>query len=473
MNYFFKIFASGKFIPFLWFLITASAHSTEEIRWEQLTTYDIQEMHIKLQVNTRLEDLRYLKMAKTALISGELEKASYSLGKISHQNFTLSHVKRRYFAIINFLKENYLESLQLIGTLEGVNVKNYSQNCLLKLINLLALKDVNTLRVERIKCQKNTLFYSKNNQIWLDSMLDLRDNNFEFIKHLVVRNIQYPTEDLSNILDSHELTQIWLKIGLYTNQHDALEKHLANLPMSAFRSKRVRELLGLTYYRLGKLDLAIKFIEDIQTANVENIKANIKLKNNDYEMAYGHLKLALRKKSNSLNALNRAIPLAWILEQWQDGLAMLSKLYVTAENEKQVLALAAGLNIRLNNLKKAQEHLILLEHLYDKFTSKEVDYMYSYLAAILGDVTKLKIYANKACRRLDGLNCWVKLQQLVWPDFKRMIHREKKVLIKNNSNKDSFSLASLKSAPVISNLKEAPIFEDSDLREISAGGGSK
>src|SRR5690606_1361977 len=86
-----------------------------------------------------------------------------------------------------------------------------------------------------------------------------------------------------------------------------------------FQDKELRELIGFLYYREAELVKAYEFIEDLDTPNSENIKGNLYLAGKKYELAYGQFKLALNRKNNSQNALERITPVAWLLSQWEDG----------------------------------------------------------------------------------------------------------------------------------------------------------
>ena len=64
-----------------------------------------------------------------------------------------------------------------------------------------------------------------------------------------------------------------------------------------------------------------------------------------------HFKLALAKKEDSQNAIERALPLSWILGQWRDGLDLLQKVKSYAGNERNIDALKIAFLIRDNKNK--------------------------------------------------------------------------------------------------------------------------
>ena len=105
-----------------------------------------------------------------------------------------------------------------------------------------------------------------------------------------------------------------VKISYFLNKEENIVSKLPKLPKKLYRSKKIRELISFIYYRLNQKKLALDFIEDISTANAENIKGNFRLKSKEFELAYGHFQLALKSKINSKNALERSLPLSWILK---------------------------------------------------------------------------------------------------------------------------------------------------------------
>jgi tetratricopeptide (TPR) repeat protein len=130
-----------------------------------------------------------------------------------------------------------------------------------------------------------------------------------------------------------------MKLALFLNREDVIIRYIANLPSSAYNSKGVRELIGFAYYRLGKTEKALEFIEDIESPNADNIRGTANLLKKKYELAFGHFKLALQKKGNSANALERGIPLAYTLGLWDEGINMLRRVVDTGLDERKKIAL--------------------------------------------------------------------------------------------------------------------------------------
>ena len=91
--------------------------------------------------------------------------------------------------------------------------------------------------------------------------------------------------------------------------------------------------MALIYFRNKDHPNAKKFLEDVDTANAHNILAGIYLKQNKTELAFAEYKLALLKKHNSRNALEKIIPLSYILSDYNLGLDSINQLEFTGVNQ--------------------------------------------------------------------------------------------------------------------------------------------
>ena len=86
--------------------------------------------------------------------------------------------------------------------------------------------------------------------------------------------------------------------------------------------------LGFGGHNAVVLVKAFEYIEGLSSPNSENIRGNLFLAQKKYELAYAQFKLALKRKVNSQNSLERIIPISWMLKQWKDGLEYIDKLKV-------------------------------------------------------------------------------------------------------------------------------------------------
>jgi tetratricopeptide (TPR) repeat protein len=270
-------------------------------------------------------------------------------------------------------------------------------------------------------------------------------------------------ETLNWIFQDPELTRVWLKKNILFNSEKKSIDYLSSFPASTFRRRDIRELIGLTYFRLGDKDNALKFIEDLETPTAENIKGNIELNQKKFELAYGHFQLALKYKENSKNALERLIPLSWILGKWQDGLTFLEKEIGFETDQSKKLALETAFLIQENKIEKARENLKQLSVRYRGNIPKEVIRMDTFVSLLESQTKELKNNSSYACKKFDGLNCWVFLQMFLWEDLGQTLNSE------DSTNTDpSLTLDFLKSKQALDPLKENQLLDQKLIEELDS-----
>ena len=72
---------------------------------------------------------------------------------------------------------------------------------------------------------------------------------------------------------------------------------------------------------------------------VESLIRRVEQASAPSELAYAQFKLALKRKNNSQNALERIAPTAWILNQWEEGAIYASRLEARPGEESNKLTL--------------------------------------------------------------------------------------------------------------------------------------
>lgn len=353
---------------------------------------------------------------KYYIINGETKLARRELLKIDSQSPLAAIIKDRYLALLHFIEGEHELSLKLLGSYTFSTDVAYGKVCLLKIMNLLILNKSNTLKDEFSRCSKMNNNYTQSYD-WITSLINLKlkDQNLLSGKK-IARDIEF----------THELPtlKIWLKLALFLNKEELVLPLISNLPIEAYENQEMRELIGFIYYRKKKFKSTMNFIEDLSTPNSENVKGNIYLEKKQYELAYGQFKLALSKKQNSYNAIERSLPLAWLLNQWDDGLELSRKIILNDRNEAQRLTLEAAF---LNNLKKYDEAGKSLERAQGFFGNhppKELAQLYAYVSMMREDQYTFKKYIHHACEESDGISCWMILSNQVWEDFTKTIKRE-------------------------------------------------
>lgn len=407
-------------------------------------------------------DFYNLQKAKFKLINGDLKTARFLLERIDDKTAPLVPIKLRYLATLDFIEGKYAASLQKLSHVIFTKSEYYQQICLLKLIDYMAINDVEKVGKEGKSCQNRTANFSKNDQFWLDTMIKLKQRDQNGINRSLKLTMQ-------GSLSDDEMAKLVLKTGLYLNKEDDILTLIDILPESSYQSKKLREIVGFMYLRQGDLPKALSFIEDIDSANAENIKGTNDLQNRKYELAFGHFKLALRKKENSVNALERAIPLSWVLKQWQDGLTMLNNTASLTSDPRNKKALEIAFLIRLKKFNEAQRELIFLKNDFQNNPPFEVNLMDTYVNLMLSasdpkiDKRKIEESAEKSCKAFDAFSCWLSMQFIQWDHIGKTIKRDEQIY----TDKE-VTVESLKEKIVISPLKEVISVDQSDIEELDS-----
>jgi hypothetical protein len=425
------------------------------------------ETELQNETFERGSDLDSLIRAKFKMIGGDLKLAKFYLNRIDDKKSRVFAIKKRYLALISFIEGHFDQSLDHLKDKRFYDNSIYPQICLLKLINFMAVNDTESLKREKESCLFYSARTSKNDAYWLDTMIKLKLKDQAGVK----RNL---LTDVENTLNDDEMSKLWLKTGLYLNKEKDLLNLLTMLPESSYQSKRLREIIAFMYLRSnspGDIQKALSFIDDIDSANAENIKGNINLKNKEYELAFGHFRLALQKKQDSTNSLERAIPLAWILNQWKDGLSMLDNNTNKGLDPRNKRAVRVAFLIREKKFAEAQRELTLLKIDFQGEPPFEVNIMDSYVSLIMGekekkfDKRKVEETTEAACRSFDGISCWISLQYIQWENLGKTIKRDEEVFTDKEMTIDS-----LKEKKVVIPLKETITVDQRDIEELDGSG---
>lgn len=425
------------------------------------------EAELQNESYTRGSDLDSLLKAKFNIINGDLRSARAFLARINDRASRVQLIKARYLAMINFIDGNFTQSLANLSDKRFYENSLYPHVCLLKLINFMAINDTVSLKREKESCMFYTSKTSKNDQFWLDTMIKLKLQDSTGVKKNLITNVETTIAD-------DEMSRLWLKTGLYLNREKDLLNLISLLPESSYQSKRLREVVAFMYLRSGTpsdIAKALAFIDDIDSANAENIKGNINLANKEYELAFGHFRLALLKKQDSTNSLERAIPLAWILGQYTDGLSMLNNITNKNLDPRNIAAIRIAFLIRDKQFIEAQKELTLLKIDFQNEPPFEVSIMDSYVSLIMGatdkkfDKRKVEESTEGACRNFDGISCWISLQFIQWENLGKTIKRDDEVF----SDKE-MSIDSLKEKKIITPMKETITVDQRDIEELDGAG---
>lgn len=221
--------------------------------------------------------------------------------------------------------------------------------------------------------------------------------------------------------------KVIMKLALYLNQEDLIAKEIPGLTIEQLRDNEIRELAGQILFRIGSLADAYKFVEDLKSPNAENIKGNLYIMRSKYELAYAQFKLALEQKQNSQNAMERLLPLAWLLGDWESGSIYAQRVLASPQTQINKLTLIAAFQMQKGNFDKARITLDQIVEQSRRGTQIDVTQLYSFVALMQNKPLQIMKNAELSCRQYDLVNCWVLYQMLQWDSFPLTVRRVDKI----------------------------------------------
>ncbi len=416
-----------------------------ETDWSLVSDIEIKNMVLDQKLENENDKRLKIMLAKYFLIKGDLER-SYAFAKSIqdlHLNNKITFVQKKILSLIYFIKGDLLKSYELLNHPLYYKLGYYKSVCMLKMASSMAVPFPKSLEYDWELCQNRTEQYSKNFQIWPETMVLLKTKSYKIPEGGNIR-------EAISLMTNSEMTKIWLKMGLYTGKEKELLHMLHHIPEESYRSSQVKDLVALVYYRNQQTDMAWKFINDGISANAQNLKGNLLLNQRKYELAYGHFQLALKRKVNSINALERLIPLSWLLENWEQGLKFTSHLYGTTIKKHYIWALEAAFNIKAGKFDEAKKNLSLLKSYFKNEPPPEVEVLKGFFSLLTFDNDQVESSAAELCKKNDGLSCWMQIQTLNWENIGATLSRSSEII---DENSDSF-IEQLKSPKEIISIKE-------------------
>ena len=402
------------------------------------------------KVNQKLAQIKFY------MINGNLEKAKLMLLQNETTDKYAKVVIFRYLAIINFIQGKYSKSLSYLNKKEMMNF-SYSKNlCLMRSLNFLILDRIEESSREWSTCINSTLSLSPTDHTWMTSLINLKTNTGK--ESLV---IPFKSVNIEN--EQGNFLKLFLKLSLYLGQEDKILSRLKFTNKEIYRDPEIRELIGILYYRRGDIVKAYNFIEDLQSPNSQNIKGNIFLSQKKYEPAYAQFKLALKRKVNSQNSLERVIPLAWTLSQWSDGLRFLQTLNTKTKDKYNKLLLASAFKTQQEDYKGALKDLNIILKYSNKSQSSEVNQLVAYNSLMQRNKRVVQQFGTKSCKDNDGVNCWMQFHLLLWDDFTQTIQRDEIVHAKEVDFVNRYT-----QSKKMKNFEEEKFIEQKDIEELDS-----
>lgn len=362
-----------------------------------------------------------LKKVKFYLLNGETRLAQVHLRKLAYTQTKLRPVVYRYLGILSFIEGKFQKSYEYLSSKELQVIPHFAKICTLKVINLIVLNQVRTLENEWSRCQLEGFSqFNPGSFIWIETLVQMK------LKPKVGLT-KIPFKGVKLTAMTNDQLKIFLKLALYLNQEQLIEPQLVELDLIQFEDTEIRELLGQIYFRLGSLAKSYRFIEDLDSPNAENIKGNLYVLRNKYELAYAQFKLALSKKINSQNAMERMLPLAWLLGDWKEGAKVSERVLASPQTQVNKMTLVSAFYTQKGDYQKAKDVLETIVARSRKGGEIDVTQLHSFVALMQNKSEVVKSQAAMSCAQFDMINCWLGFQMNQWDSFPLTIRRPDKI----------------------------------------------
>lgn len=382
--------------------------------------YDLDEMNRVLFSELKAQNFD-LKKVKYFLINGEIRLASVYLSKLAYTQTKLRPVIFRYLALLSFIEGEFDKTHKYLSLPELQNIPYYGKICVLKVLTEIVLDKKKNLEDNWIRCQiENAGQFRERNLIWLETLVQLKIKPRSGITKVPFK--QFRIAALEN-----EEAKVMMKLALYLNQENLITEQIPDLTVDQLKDPEIRELAGQAFFRTGSLARSYRFIEDLKSPNAENIKGNLYILRQKYEIAYAQFKVALEQKQNSQNAMERLLPLAWLLGDWEGGSKYAEQVIASPQTLINKMTLMAGFFMQKGDYERANNILESIAHRSRRGTEIEVTQLASFTALMQNKPDVVRKNSHMSCAQYDLVNCWVLFQMAQWDSFPLMIRREDKI----------------------------------------------
>lgn len=365
-----------------------------------------------------------LKKVKFYLMNGETRMAQVYLQGLAHTQTKLRPLVHRYMGILAFIESKFQKSFDHLNLPELQEIPHYPKICTLKVLNMVVLNILSGLQDQWEKCQtENKQDYESWNVLWLDTLVKMKLRPYAGSTKVPFKSAKLQALEVEQL-------KVLLKLAIYLNQEKLVLNDLNELTVDQLQDEEVRELVGQIHFRSGSLAKSYRYIEDLTSPNAENIKGNLYILRNKYELAYAQFKLALGQKQNSQNAMERIIPLAWLLGDWEEGSKYAERVVASPQTQMNKLALVAAFKTQKGDFVGAKNILNNIEGRSRRGTYIDVTQLQTFVALMQTDIATAKKYAQYSCDQYDFVNCWVLFQLDQWDNFPLTLRRMEEIVEK-------------------------------------------
>ena len=354
--------------------------------------------------------LHYLRMAKSFLVRGDVERAKIFLDKPFPPETNIYPTKRRYDALVAFLEKDYKKSLTILEEDIFRPPSRAREICLQKLLSMALARARHGFQREFHSCLRLTGPIPEDRALWLNALAKKPG----------------PLERLSQ---DNRMAKAQIKLALFSGQEENIIKLAPTMRAEHYEFQEIRELLGLTYERMNQESLAQNFLEGIDSPNADILRGHRALEKQDYALAFQEIERALQKRPLSISALNRALPLTILLGKWSQGALLAEAVGGRGGKRGDALSLKSFFSLRMGNMERAKDYLANLSILLEKqnnptLSPTEMTMMSGYVALIQGDKRELEALSYEVCKSFGKLSCWIFHQQILWENITETISRE-------------------------------------------------
>ena len=407
----------------------------------------------QIDSENRKKQRRELKRIKYFLINGDLKLAATLLSKMAFSNSKLRPIIYRYLGTIYFLNGNFHQSYYYFDSNQLDEFPHFSKICLLKVFNQIILNKTDELESNWSRCKiENYEGINKQASLWVDILVELKIRpRFGITKS--------PFKDVRlSLLNNSEL-KTFLKLALYLNQEKVIVSEIPGFSFDQLRDSEIREIIGHALFRMGSFAKAYQYLEDLKSPNAENIKGNLYVLREKYELAYAQFKLALDKKQNSNNALERLAPLSWILKDWENGAKYSAQLISSPDMFIQKLILESAFYVQSGDLEKAEKLIEKIEEKSQKSSIIQVSQIRSFINLMLNKSNHIYPSAYQSCEQFDLNNCWLLYQLYQWENIHFAARKDGEI-------KHQSLWKTLSSETIDQSLSEKVYINQNDIEEL-------
>lgn len=406
------------------FFLTNSFASEQSVDRSNLAPpeiiFDVQELNrtffseMKNQTNN-------LKKVKYYLLNGNTHLARAHLMKLTYHESKLRPIIFRYLAWISFVEGDFEKIYQYLSIPELNTYPHFGKVCLLKTMTEVALNKIFDLEKNWDRCRiENGGKFSEKNVIWAEILVQLKLKNDQTIRSKPFKNIKLA------MLENPD-TKTLLKLAIYLNQEHLFYDEIPQMTYSQLKDEEIQEIVGHIYFKGGQFKRSYQLIKELPTPNSHTIKGNLHLLLDQKKQAYEEFKKALEIKQNSLNAMERVLPQAWLLGDSATGIKYSRLVFASPETHINKLTLLSAFLIQDKKYQQAQEVLNRITQNSKKGLEVEVNQLISFNSLMINKSEVAREKAQKSCQKNDLINCWMLYQLTQWDKFPLVLKREDEI----------------------------------------------